>query len=390
MPKPSVAVFGLGADQISGLKVLKKKYCIIGFDDSKNCVGKKFVDKFFSIKITKKKKILNICKKLNIIACFSFSTEYPIPLIGWLNDKIKLPGFNYKTSILATNKFLFRKELHKHEIKFPYFKKISINALRKKKFNKNKIFKPISNSASRGVFVGKNNNEINKYLDMNRKYYNKNLIYENYLDGQLYAIDGWILDNNFIFASLSKKTKDLNHSFSDKTIIVNYQNSSLKKKAILLAIKSCLAIKAKNVPIHLEFIKNSKGLFPIDLAIRGAGSSIYSSCLSQIINKSTAQIQIALTFKKKIQNFKNNNKIIYLFFITAKKNFIFKGINNKEINKIKNKKSIVLLKKKNQMVFASNNSDSRIAIIKIYFRNKKHFYKKINRINKILKKIDFN
>ena len=34
--------------------------------------------------------------------------------------------------------------------------------------------------------------------------------------------------------------------------------------------------------------------------------------------------------------------------------------------------------------------DSRIAIIKVYFRNKKHFSKKINRINKILKKIDFN
>ena len=131
-------------------------------------------------------------------------------------------------------------------------------------------------------------------------------------------------------------------------------------------------------------------MFPIDLAIRGAGSTIYSSCLSQIINKSTAQIQIALTFKKKILNFKPNNKIIYLFFITAKKKFFFKGINNKEIGKIKDKKTIVLLKKKNKMVLASKNSDSRIAIIKVYFRNKKHFSKKINRINKILKKIDFN
>ena len=48
--------------------------------------------------------------------------------------------------------------------------------------------------------------------------------------------------------------------------------------------KICKIIKVKNVPIHLEFIKNAKGLYPIDFAIRGAGSHIYSEILSSIIN----------------------------------------------------------------------------------------------------------
>jgi hypothetical protein len=389
MPKPSVAVFGLGFDQIYGLKVLKKKYYIIGFDDNKNSVGRKFVDKFFLIN-KNRRNILNICRKFNITACHSFSTEYPILLIGWLNDKLKLPGFSYKTAKLATNKFLFRNQLNKHGVKSPHFKKISLNKLKKKKFSSYKIFKPISNSGSKGVFLAKNNNEINKYLEINRKYYDKYLICEDFLNGQIYSIDGWISDNKFIFASLSKKTKDLNHSFADKTIIVNYQDNLLKKKAILLAEKCCSIINARNVPIHLEFIKNSKGLFPVDLAIRGAGSTIYSSVLSEIINQCTGQIQIDLVIKKKIPNIKTNNKIVYIFFITAKKNLFFKGINNKEINNIKNKKTIILLKKKNQYVLGSKNSESRIAIIKINFRNKNDFNKKIKKINQTLKKVDFN
>ena len=80
--------------------------------------------------------------------------------------------------------------------------------------------------------------------------------------------------------------------------------------------KICKIIKVKNVPIHLEFIKNAKGLYPIDFAIRGAGSHIYSEILSSIINESTAKIQINMTLNQKFEKGKVNKKFFSSFYLS--------------------------------------------------------------------------
>ena len=130
--KKKVAVFGLGYDQLYGLKELKKNYQMLGFDSNAKSPGIKYVNKYYPIGLEDKKKILQIFKKNKIIACFSFSTEYPIILIGWINKKLKLPGFNLKTARFSRNKDLLRKHLKKNNILTPDFKNYSFNEFKKK------------------------------------------------------------------------------------------------------------------------------------------------------------------------------------------------------------------------------------------------------------------
>ena len=100
-------------------------------------------------------------KKKKIISCFSFSTDYPISLIGWLNDKLKLKSFSSRAASISSNKILFRKILKKNRVLVPNFKNIKIDDLKNLDFKQSKIFKPDAQAGSRGIFIAKNKKERN-------------------------------------------------------------------------------------------------------------------------------------------------------------------------------------------------------------------------------------
>ena len=385
--KKNVAIFGLGSDQIYGIKKLKK-FFTFGFDDNYKCPGRRYTDKFICTKNLTNNAILNICRKEKIISCFSFSTDYPISLIGWLNDKLKLKSFSSRAASISSNKILFRKILKKNRVLVPNFKNIKIDDLKNLDFKQSKIFKPDAQAGSRGIFIAKNKKEILKSFEKNKRFYKRDLIYENIVSGDKFSIDGWMLKNKFFPIALSKRGKNLKQSYSDKTIIINIQNNFLKKRATQLVEKICKIIKVKNVPIHLEFIKNAKGLYPIDFAIRGAGSHIYSEILSSIINESTAKIQINMTLNQKFEKVKVNKKVFFLHFIYPRKSFFLKKFNRKIFKKIKLKKKIYLFKKENSYVVKSKNSDARIAMLLFYFKSMGDFEKNYYNLKKNLVKID--
>ena len=89
MKKLNVAVLGLGEHQLKGIRTLRKSYNIFGFDSNNFAPGKKFVKKFYNIQLSKKKEILEICYKNNIIKSFAFNTEAPLRTVYYINSKIE-------------------------------------------------------------------------------------------------------------------------------------------------------------------------------------------------------------------------------------------------------------------------------------------------------------
>jgi hypothetical protein len=388
MKKKNVAVFGLGYDQRYGINELSKNFNIIGFDNKKNIKNIK-IDKIYNVDWSNKKKILEIIKKEEIKNIFSFSTEAPIQLIGWLNTKLKNNHYNLATSKLGTNKFLFRKKMRENKIFSPEFYKIS----KKKNLQKIKypiICKPLMNSASRGVFVAKNRKEFIKKLEQNDKYYKNFFLAESFFYGQHFSIDGWFCNNEFHAICLSKNYKSKKYPFTNQKILINYQNPKLLYKATALAKRCCIAIKADKLPIHLEFIKYKNKLVPIDMGIRGAGSKIYSKYLSKIINKSTSKIQIDLQLNNRIKKFKSNEKNFLIYFLIPQKKIQFKNIDYKILEKSPYEFEFKILKKKGELIAKFNNNYDRVGIIYFYLKNLKNINKQFNKIDRIVEKIKIN
>ena len=369
--KKNVACFGLGRDQYPFIKKLSKDFIIYGFDENKSCFAKKLVDFYYSIPFSKKQNILNILKRKNIYQIFSFATEAPINLIGFLNTKLSLKGNKFSVTSKISDKLKYRKYLKKYNLKQPlFFKKIKADLIK----NKILIAKPKSGSASENIFF------VENLKRLPNSYY-----FEEFIEsGEMFALDGFCINKKFIPIVLSKKNKYKDNIFIDKTLEFNFQDTMILKKASMIAQKHCKVFKVENSPIHFEFLIKSKNLFSIDFHLRGPGSRVYSYLINEMVKPCPYQIQ---KNKGHIKNLKiNKNYYSYIFFVNniseikfiremiKKSNLLFKFINFKKKE----------LKKSNL-----ESTRSRIGAFYFTFNNKTDFKKKSKYLNKKFKESYF-
>lgn len=362
----TVAVFGLGKYQLNGINELRhNNFKIIGFDEHKYPFAKKNVNNFYQVSFLNIKKILNICLKKNVKYLFSFNTEAPLNLISSLNKELNLPGHKKKNIELISNKInlrkFFKSRMNLKDPKFFFCKKFK--EIKKEKIvNFPIVCKPNFGSGSRGVFLAENYIELIKLFKVNKKFYkDQNILLEEFIDSDEFAVEGWIYKKKFVFGCLSKKMRTKPPYLLDKNLIINYQNLIIKKKIINFLNKFIKKSNINNTPVHLEFFIKKRNIIPVDISLRGAGFGVYSNILSKIMCQSTDKILINLILNKKIFFNKPNKKIYFLNFFNSDKKGTFKGIKNiNKLIKFNTFHEIELYKKKGSLVSPLQNGSHRI------------------------------
>ena len=249
------------------------------------------MDNFVDIPLKKKVKIFEFIKQKKINHLFTFCAEPTLHIIKYLNERLNQNQSYSELIKNVCNKKIFREKLLEYNIKKPYFSELKS----KKQIFKNKIIKPNVGSGSKKIFLVNKSN----IKDLKLKRYHNHII-EDFVEGEIYSIDGFVVENKFHATALSKKFRNNDAPLIDKKIIINYQNNDLFLKAINLTQKCCKAVNANNVPIHFEFIQTrDRKLYPIDFHIRGAGSMIFNHCLSEINGHDSSDYQIKLQLNKK-------------------------------------------------------------------------------------------
>ena len=373
MNKSKVACFGLGFDQKNQIKKLSKKFNIVGFDNNTKSPGIKFVKRYYNVPFSKKNKIRKILIKEKITRIFSFATEAPQFLIGYLNTKIKLSGIKYTQINNVSNKLRFRKLLKKNKIfqqPFYFYKKLKNKRFLKKKL----IAKPISGSASENIFIFNNLDQVKKE--------HKKFIFEEYIESShIYHIDGFYFKKKFYSFSISKKTKSNTNHFVDKQLLFNIKNKKLKNKLKKNVERICSSIKISCSPIHYEFIYKNGKIYPIDFHLRGAGSGVYNYLMDKLLSSKILDIELN---PLKLTNLNTKSFHCYVYFLqnlkekkfimrnlkTFLKNYQFKIIYKKFINKPKIKQ---------------NNARDRFGALYIEFIDYKQFIMFSNKFNTLLK-----
>jgi len=367
--KNKAAVFGTGPEQANGIKNLKKYFIVYGFEDNKKIFDQKRVDISVNIRLRNKKKILEYLKKKKINFLFSFCSERTLPILSYLYLKLNKENNYAKLIKRSLNKYSLRKVFLKKGIPTPKFSILE----NQKQIKIKKIIKPFTGSGSKGI-VAINKNNFSKLKIKNFK----NCLIEDYIDGDIYAIDGYCVKKLFFGLSLSKKLRDINSPLVDKKIIFNHQNKNLLNKANILGQKCCAALDVENVPIHLEFIRSKEGiLYPIDFAIRGAGACLFNFCLSELISKDASDCQIKLQMNKSIQLNVKRKVFFYIYFLTAKKKSFMKRIDLSFFRKINLKHKIYYNKKIGEKISSPMSTHDRAG----------HIYFKFYSYSKMLKNI---
>ena len=357
MKKSNVACFGLGVDQLFFLKKLRNDYNIIGFDHNLNCAGKKYVKELYSTNFKKKNQILNILKKKKIIKIFSFATEAPIALIGFLNKKLNLRGSMENISLSICNKYKMRLKL-KDKVLQPKF----YSSITKKNLKKKIIIKPLTGSASENISFMKNNN----FVKNKNKFYFEEFI----LNGDMYAIDGFCINGQFKHVSLSKKIKSTANIFLDKIIKFNIKNNKILKLAINCAQKHCEILNVVNEPIHFEFLLKKNKIYSIDFHIRGPGSGIYSYLMNNITDPNIYIIQKNLDKNILFKLKKNFYTYVYFINTTNELNYFKNNFRNKNI-----KYTLKMWKQIKKFKNTKNTTRDRLGVIYFIFNRQKSFAK---------------
>ncbi|MDP2090102.1 MAG: ATP-grasp domain-containing protein [Candidatus Gracilibacteria bacterium] len=324
------------------------------------CLIKK-LDKFhvvfknYSNKSDLKNQIIELSKQLEII----YITTILELLVNTVNELKKELGHSLSDdSNIFRNKFLQRDLIQKHnkELGIKFIKGTPENLdlkLIEKKVGYPFMLKPVDGVQSSGVAKINDKEDFQKYLDEYKDFHdrlkvrgvdNKELIVEEFIDGNIYSIDYFV--TNYGIAHISKPVKvrlgidvGVNDYCNIARIITEKTEGEFKGKRLKAFVNSTvLATGIRNTFVHHEFKINSKGeLKTIELNGRIGGGRLELLKRAYDFNLYELLIgPVSKPFKLKESNIAVN--------IYATKRGILKSFNAEVFNEIKSRDSVFDIK----------------------------------------------
>lgn len=383
-------ILGAGVYQLPAIRKAKEMglftiACSIYPDDP----GMKIVNKSYPISTIEKDKILEIAKKEKIDAIMTIASEIAIPTVAQVVDHMRLPGYDYKTAITVTNKYLFRNFLKSHNIPTPTFglvKNLKEALEMYDNLSKNvMIMKPVMSSGSRGVFKIHSKRDIIDNFENCIKFSfgEAGVILEELMLGKEVGGEALVDNNNLIFFQITNKYLNeyyvpIGHSVPSNLPLDRQEEV---KKLVKNAIE---ALNINSGPLNFDVMITNDGPKIIEL-----GGRLGGNCLPELMLLSTdidtikATINIAIGEKPNIG--KTKRKGFYgVKIIGSQKRGILKYITPIKKMKEKFEEDIIDIKYDHKMgdrIEKFNQGSHRIGHIILKGNNIKDIENKFNKID---------
>lgn len=150
------------------------------------------------------KRVLELSNKYHFTHILSIS-EFDVIRSTKLRKLLNLPGQALMSAECYRNKVLMKEKLKNSSVNIPLYEKVSS---KKQVFNFISkigypiVIKPISGSGSMGVTIAQDANDIEDFFNTHSNDYHLFEV-EEYIQGEMYHIDGLIKNNGIIFSSVS-------------------------------------------------------------------------------------------------------------------------------------------------------------------------------------------
>lgn len=218
------------------------------------------------------------------IACVIATDDRCVELCSRIADHFGLPQNNIAAAQITQRKDLGRAVLRNAGCKVPEFEVIELNATApvETSLDYPVVIKPLGLAASRGVIRADNREEflsacarIDMILEQadQRGYARDHLLVESYLDGDEYAIEGFMLDGEFHRLAIFDKPEPLTGPFFEETYYLTPTRLSASSQNELLAevAACCAAYGLEQGPVHAEARFTADGPVLLELAARTIG-----------------------------------------------------------------------------------------------------------------------
>ncbi|MCP4491349.1 MAG: ATP-grasp domain-containing protein [Gammaproteobacteria bacterium] len=222
--------------------------------------------------------------KSRTILCVIATDDCCVELASRVATFLKLPQNSSSAALLAHRKDLARQAMKKHGCKVPEFFVINISDIRtySSTINYPVVIKPLALSASRGVIRANNSEQfetacfrIGNILKSTGQqgYIREHLLVEAYLDGPEFAVEGFIINQEFHLLTIFDKPEPLTGPYFEETYYLTPSQLDVRDQTILIdeVKKCCEAYGLEHGAVHAEARFTASGVVLLELAARTIG-----------------------------------------------------------------------------------------------------------------------
>jgi carbamoyl-phosphate synthase large subunit len=184
-----VMILGAGIGQLRIIEICKEAgHEMVIVSREKEQPGVEYANHFYMHDITDKETMLQIAQVEKIDAILSDQLDAAVVPVAYVAEKLNLPGIGYDVALKFTNKLLMRQEAQKMGINVPDFygvthKEDAIEAAQAIGYPV--IIKPADNSASRGVYLIKDQADLEQHFEECMAYSpTRQLLIEQYIENK--------------------------------------------------------------------------------------------------------------------------------------------------------------------------------------------------------------
>lgn len=280
-------ILGAGVYQYPLVKYACEHYDVVLVAPTVSEKFKAIVDNIYLLDLREKNKILEIAIMEKIDGIITDQTDIPVRTVAYVASKLNLPGNDYETACLFTDKNLMREKLV--ELDLPYIPFETVSSVEDgiesaKKIGFPVIIKPVDNQGSRGVAKINTVEEFSEsFPDSIAVSTSKKVIVEKYIDGIEAVVEGICVDGKF-----QNLVCGDTYYFSDESVFSAKQRlfpsklpKELTEKILNLNKKIIEGFGLTQGITHSEYIiSENNDVYLIETAARGGGVFISSDLIS--------------------------------------------------------------------------------------------------------------
>lgn len=319
-------VLGAGILQVPVIKKAREMgVFVIAADDDPEAVGLKYADKCIVGKhLFNLEAMLAVARSEEIDGVIHPCSEVAMNTMGYINEKMGLPGIDLQTSLRATNKEKMRRAFERGGAPSPKsFGAVSFDSavLAARQIEGAIIVKPSRNSGSRGITklpTGYSESElrmaVNRAINESR---DRSAMIEQFVDGPEFSVEiiVWNKEVHVLQVTDKKTTEapyfvELGHSqpsmFPTETV------ESVKRAAIM----GVIALQVNNCACHAEVKVQNGQAYIMEIGARLGGDFISTELthLSTGIDMVAAAINVALGNEPKLEPLVHPQSVAIRYF----------------------------------------------------------------------------
>lgn len=266
-----------------------------------------------------------VCKEYSNIHAF-VPDEMNVDIAEQVLAKFNIPGWGQSTGKLCRDKVLMKEHMLKHGIRVPKFMPYTFNT----DFNSlcdeiglPFVLKPVDSCGSIGVYIIRNQEEYNQFLQIPDNYENYEV--EEYIDGILYHVDSIKYEDQF-FATVGRYSHPLAQALDGKVVgaIEIPDNNPLYEKLIKFNYKVVESFNNDGCYHHELFVTKNGEIIFLEIGWRACGAPNYAIFAQHYgFYQTILSIILNIDGKAPIAPQKDNYR---LEFLVPKKLGIYNGI----------------------------------------------------------------